>query len=62
MEENEIGCVCRTHSGKGNIQSVLGGKPARRKNIILKWFSEEQNAVLSDGFIRPRRRMIGGIL
>jgi hypothetical protein len=40
---------------EGNIQKILDVKPAGRKNIILKWFLEEQNAVLSTGFIWPRR-------
>jgi hypothetical protein len=47
---------------KGNIQKVLGGTLAGGKNVIIKWFLEEQKAVLSNGFIWPRREMIGGIL
>jgi len=49
-------------SEKGNIQKVLGGTLAGRKNIILKWFLEGQNAILSTGFIWSRGEMFGGIL
>ena len=46
----------------GNIKKVLGGTLAGRKNIILKWFLEEQNAVLSTEFVWSRRELISGIL
>jgi len=49
-------------SEKGNVQNVLGGTLAGRKNIIFKWFLEGQNAILSTGFIWSRREMFGGIL